>query len=112
MADKNITVHNGARGAYITSKGKLLPGKSQTLPEAEAKKLMQHRGIADAASIVNSVEVEKENSSIRAELVELKGQIAAVNAEKAELVAAVAALEGEGKALEKQVKALQNSVKK
>lgn len=107
-----IHVHNRGNGAVITSKGRLNPGKSQELPEAEAKALIGSRGIVNAASIVNSEPVQAENAKIRKDIEELKAQKEALEAEKAELIQAVAELDGEGKELEKQVKALQKKLSK
>ena len=112
MSDKIINVHNRGKGAVITSKGRLNPGASLPLPEDEAKGLIGHRGLVDAAKIVNSPAVEAENAQIRKDIGELKAQLAAVNAEKDELIKAVAELDGEGKDLGRQVKALQKQVEK
>ncbi len=70
-AKKEIAVFNRGLRTYTTSKGQLTPQTSLTLPEKEAKSLMDYHDVVDFSKVAprgGEKKLEAENKKLRAEL--------------------------------------------
>lgn len=76
---RTITVLNRSTKAYHTSKDWLRPNESQSLPEDEAKKILEYPGMIDAAKFISPESLDQklreENVELKSKIVELEKEI-------------------------------------
>lgn len=89
VEEKELTLINNTGRLFHTSMGEFAQGEQQTLPEAEAKSLLDYAGIVDAAKYTaptsEVARLKKENDELRKAKAEQTEEIVKLKAEIEEL---------------------------